>query len=198
MYLKMSKKVRNAILFVSFLFMMSICIPSAKSFDKSELNFLKSLPKDSIERYCYMKSLETGEDFESILEKEKNQTLSLDEYVDYRTKTATCGTISDGSNHSFTTEISTDMKVLKSRETNRVVQVMDFGNPYCSVRESDSEWSGGGFNINRINETSARISTTGQFLIKSPDLTVGGDIISVTFNLGGKTRVMTLVCKMGY
>lgn len=201
-----SKIVRTSRLFLAFLIVFSIVNFNAnananpKNSEKLSVSGIMKFKKNSMERYCYSKAVETGKSFKEVLEEERNQQelLGYDEYVGYRTLTKKAGTITDGNNTTVTATIGTEMKVLISREYNKIVEVIDFGSPYCKVEEFYATWSGGGFNINRTSSTRARISTTGEFIISEGSLTVGNDIISVTFNLGARTRLMTLSCIMGY
>lgn len=203
-----SKIVRTSRLFLAFLIVFSIVNFNAnanananpKNSEKLSVSGILKFKKNSMERYCYSKAVETGKSFKEVLEEERNQQelLGYDEYVGYRTLTKNAGTITDGNHNRITATISTEMKVVISREHNKIVEVIDFGSPYCGVEEFYGTWSGGGFNINRTSSTRARISTTGEFIISGGSLTVGNDIISVTYNLGAKTRVMTLSCIMGY
>lgn len=203
-----SKIVRTSRLILAFLIVFSILNFNAnanananpKNNEKLSISGILNFKKNSMERYCYSKAIETGKSFKEVLEEERNQQelLSYDEYVGYRTITKNAGTITDGNNSRVTATISTEMKVLISKEHNKIVEVIDFGSPYCGVKEFYGTWSGGGFNINRKSSTMARISTTGEFIISGGSLTIGNDIISVSYNLGAKTRVMTLSCIMGY
>lgn len=78
--------------------------------------------------------------------------------------------------------IATEARVVVNIRTGLVTKVEDFGSPYAFVYGQDSSWFCGVFNINKVSDTSARISTTGQFFVNNESLTTGGDIISVAIN----------------
>lgn len=163
--------------------------------DEGEANIsqIDKFPKNSIERYAYSKAVTNHTSFKDELKKAKTDVvpLSNDEYVTYRTKGSKATGISTNKGV-LESYIYTEAKVVVNRLTGRATRVIDFGAPYASISSYSSEWRGGGFNINRVSDTSARFSTTGQFIIHGPGFTVGYSIISVTANTSAVTEVMTL------
>lgn len=163
--------------------------------DEGEANIsqIDKFPKNSIERYAYSKAVTNHTSFKDELKKAKNDVvpLSNDEYVTYRTKGSKATGISTNRGV-LDSYIYTEAKVVVNRLTGNEARVIDFGAPYASISSYSSEWRGGGFNINRVSDTSARFSTTGQFIIHGPGFTVGYSIISVTANTSAVTEVMTL------
>lgn len=163
--------------------------------DEGEANIsqIDKFQKDSIERYAYSKAVTNHTSFKDELKKAKNDVvpLSNDEYVTYRTKGSKATGISTNRGV-LDSYIYTEAKVVVNRLTGNEARVIDFGAPYASISSYSSEWRGGGFNVNRVSDTSARFSTTGQFIIHGLGFTVGYSIISVTANTGAVTEVMTL------
>lgn len=186
---------KNLSIFLS-IFIFAFTLLSQNIYAASEdisIDYLKTLPKNSIQRYAYSKALENNTAYDYELKKAKDACvpLSIDEYIDYRTKEATAGTISTnlGTMYPY---ICSEARVVVNATNGRVVRVEDFGAPYADVYNQNATWTGGGFNIDRQNDTSARFSSTGQFFIDNGNLTVNYDIVSITSNLGGKTRVFTI------
>lgn len=156
-------------------------------------------PRNSLERYAYSQALAKGTTYEEELAREKNAVVpcSYDEYVKYVTKSQFAGNIR-APEIVFRAMISTEAKVLYSRATGRPKEVLNFGSPYASVGGYGSSWSGGGFNVDRYSSTSARFSTTGQFIIDCGSVSVGLDIISYSTNIGAKTKVLTIATVMNW
>lgn len=181
------------VMLVVLLSALSVFAFDSKNEGEANISQIDKFPKDSIERYAYSKAVTNHTSFKDELQKAKTDAvpLSNDEYVTYRTKGSKATSISTNKG-ALDSHIYTEAKVVVSRLTGRTTRVIDFGAPYASISSYSSEWRGGGFNINRASDTSARFSTTGQFIIHGPGFTVGHSIISVTVNTGAVTEVMTL------
>ena len=183
----------STVMLVVLLSALSVFAFDSKDEGEANISQIDKFPKNSIERYAYSKAVTNHTSFKDELKKAKTDVvpLSNDEYVTYRTKGSKATGISTnrGVLNSY---IYTEAKVVVNRLTGRATRVIDFGAPYASISSYSSEWRGGGFNINRVSDTSARFSTTGQFIIHGPGFTVGYSIISVTANTGAVTEVMTL------
>lgn len=154
-------------------------------------------PRNSLERYAYSQALAKGTTYEEELAKEKHETspCSPDEYIKYVSKSKVAGNIK-APELSLRAVISTEAKVLCDRATGKAKEVLNFGNPKASVWGYQSTWSGGGFNIDRYDPTTARFSTTGQFIIDSSSLSIGFDIMDYSAELGAKTKVLTIATVM--
>lgn len=183
----------SAVMLVVLLSALSVFAFDSKDEGEANISQIDKFQKDSIERYAYSKAVTNHTSFKDELKKAKNDVvpLSNDEYVTYRTKgyKATGISTNRGVLDSY---IYTEAKVVVNRLTGNEARVIDFGAPYASISSYSSEGRGGGFNINRVSDTSARFSTTGQFIIHGPGFTVGYSIISVTANTSAVTEVMTL------
>lgn len=183
----------TTVMLVVLLSALSVFAFDSQSEGEPNISQIDKFPKNSIERYAYSKAVTNHTSFKDELEKAKTDVvpLSNDEYVTYRTKGSKATGISTNKGV-LNSYIYTEAKVVVNRLTGRATRVIDFGAPYASISSYSSEWRGGGFNINRVSDTSARFSTTGQFIIHGPGFTVGYSIISVTANTGAVTEVMTL------
>lgn len=127
--------------------------------------------------------------------KDKVVNISDDEYVDYSTKGSIAKTLYTNKGD-LKAYIYSKAKVAVDRSTGKVTRVIDFGVPYASVESYSTEWQGGEFNVNRVDDTSARFSTTGQFIIHDPGFSVGYSIVSVKADVGAITEAMTLATKI--
>lgn len=183
----------SAAMLVVLLSALSVFAFDSKDEGEANISQIDKFQKDSIERYAYSKAVTNHTSFKDELKKAKNDVvpLSNDEYVTYRTKGSKATGISTNRGV-LDSYIYTEAKVVVNRLTGNEARVIDFGAPYASISSYSSEWRGGGFNVNRVSDTSARFSTTGQFIIHGPGFTVGYSIISVTANTGAVTEVMTL------
>lgn len=182
----------SAVMLVVLLSALSVFAFDSKDEGEANISQIDKFPKNSIERYAYSKAVTNHTSFKDELKKAKNDVvpLSNDEYVTYRTKGSKATGISTNRGV-LDSYIYTEAKVVVNRLTGNEARVIDFGAPYASISSYSSEWRGG-FNINRVSDTSARFSTTGQFIIHGPGFTVGYSIISVTANTSAVTEVMTL------
>lgn len=182
----------SAVMLVVLLSALSVFAFDSKDEGEANISQIDKFPKNSIERYAYSKAVTNHTSFKDELKKAKNDVvpLSNDEYVTYRTKGSKATGISTNRGV-LDSYIYTEAKVVVNRLTGNEARVIDFGAPYASISSYSSEWRGGGFNINRVSDTSARFSTTGQFIIHGPGFTVGYSIISVTANTSAVTEVMT-------
>lgn len=122
-------------------------------------------------------------------------TISKDEYVDYSTKGSIAKTLYTNKGD-LKAYIYSKAKVAVDKSTGNVKRVIDFGVPYASISSYSTEWRGGEFNVNRVDDTSARFSTTGQFIIHDPGFSVGYSIVSVKPDVGAITETMTLATKI--
>ena len=183
----------SAVMLVVLLSALSVFAFDSKDEGEANISQIDKFQKDSIERYAYSKAVTNHTSFKDELKKAKNDVvpLSNDEYVTYRTKGSKATGISTNKGV-LESYIYTEAKVVVNRLTGNEARVIDFGAPYASISSYSSEWRGGGFNVNRVSDTSARFSTTGQFIIHGPGFTVGYSIISVTANTSAVTEVMTL------
>ena len=183
----------SAVMLVVLLSALSVFAFDSKDEGEANITQIDKFQKDSIERYAYSKAVTNHTSFKDELKKAKNDVvpLSNDEYVTYRTKGSKATGISTNRGV-LDSYIYTEAKVVVNRLTGNEARVIDFGAPYASISSYSSEWRGGGFNVNRVSDTSARFSTTGQFIIHGLGFTVGYSIISVTANTGAVTEVMTL------
>ena len=183
----------TSVMLVVLLSALSVFAFDSQSEGEANISQIDKFPKNSIERYAYSKAVTNHTSFKDELKKARTDVvpLSNDEYVTYRTKGSKATGISTNKGV-LNSYIYTEAKVVVNRLTGRVTRVIDFGAPYASISSYSSEWRGGGFNINRVSVTSARFSTTGQFIIHGLGFTVGYSIISVTANTGAVTEVMTL------
>lgn len=89
--------------------------------------------------------------------------------------------------------ITTEARVLRSKDTGKILKVEDFGSPYASISGFQSEFQHGGFSIDRTSPKSARFSARGQFIISKPSFLVGGDIISYPMDFKVKTEPLTII-----
>lgn len=113
-------------------------------------------------------------------------------YSDYVTKSSPLEKISSKMGQvSF--KITTEARVLRSRDTGKILEVEDFGSPYVSISGCQSEFQYGSFRIDRTSPKSARFSARGQFIISKPSFLVGGDIISYPMDFKVKTEPLTIV-----
>lgn len=155
-------------------------------------------PQNSMERYAYSKALINETTLEEELLKEENSRLSLtaDEYIDYKTQSVPTESIPTdfGTLHPV---ISTEVKVVVSRKTGKVVRVEDIGTPHVSVGNDDVTWQGGDFTIDRTGDRDIRLSSTGQFFVHDHSVSVGLDIVSPK-NFVRRTKVMTISCHLGW
>lgn len=165
---------------------------------KAKASQLERFKQNSMERYVYSKAIANGTSFEQELRKEKSSALPLakDEYIDYKTKSATVGKIPTNLGI-LEPIISTEAKVVVHRGTGKIIRVEDFGTPYITTGSSAVVWKSGAFNVHRQSEVCARFSATGQFSINDVPLCVGFDLFPAGY-LNRKTEVMTLSCNLGW
>ena len=161
------------------------------------------MPENTEERFAMSKALQNGTSFKDELEKEnryRQQILlrSNDEYVDYITK-GQYSTPVRVNREIVPVKIYTEARCIVSKNSVKVVRVEDFGEPYVDVEKfSDLSFEHGGFNVDRLGDTCARISSTGQIFLKGEVFSVGIDVLSVSFDNIAKSKVQTIFAKINW
>ena len=192
---KMKNILKNSIIIITMVFIIfcTLGIYSniyANSYNE-ELTYenLEKLPKDSMERYAFSNAIKNNTSYHEELQKEKSSIVvfASPEYVTYKTKTVKLAEIEQGVG-TYVLHITTNAKVLADRRNNRVIQVLDFGNPYISVDHDNATWNTNAISVHRESSLSARFSTTGQLFIQHAQISIGG----VTMPNIEKSKVLTL------
>lgn len=113
-------------------------------------------------------------------------------YLDYVTKSSSQVKIPSKIGQ-VSVRITTEARVLRSKNGGKILEVENFGSPYASIPGYQSEFQHGDFIIDRTSPKSARFSARGQFIISKPSFLVGGDIISYPMDFKVKTEPLTIV-----
>lgn len=139
-------------------------------------------------------SLET-----ELEQKDEERSLRLDEEsAVYITKSKYI-TSTKISNTNVCMKILTEARCVVDKDSGKVLFVQDFGKPYIHIDSPTYlKFEHGGFNIDRLGDTSARISTTGQFFFNRGGVSVGLDIISLPRHGLIKSEVETLSVKLDW
>lgn len=121
-----------------------------------------------------------------------------DKSVVYITKSKDITPISV-SYHNVRVRIFTVARCIVDKDSGKVLLVEDFGKPYIHIDSpAYLKFEHGEFNIDSISDTSARISTTGQFFVDRDGVSVGLDIISLPRHRIIKSEVETLSAKFDW
>lgn len=168
--------------------------PKEKSIDSDVVSaqHLSSIPMNSKERYIYVKALENNISYDEAKKINDNEEsvipLASDEYISYRTIYTTANTKLHTVQGYLTINIASELRCIVSRLTSKVVYVESFGSPYAYTNDFFQRFDHGGFTIQRLSDTRARVSATGRFLM-DVSVGVGYDILSGSVNgcLASKT-----------
>ncbi|MGL5439158.1 MAG: hypothetical protein ACRDA4_02070 [Filifactoraceae bacterium] len=140
----------------------------------------------------------------SSTEKSNTSESSLkdDEYIAYITKEAFTQPIKTYF-ETINPLVMVEMKVIQKKDTGKIVKVESLGVPFLYLQNDNYQWNGGNFNINKVNDNTYRLSTTGTISKANPTsfnqiFTIGFDIlqfndIPLRSNTNNKTNVITLV-----
>lgn len=186
------------IIFSIFLvvFILSTLTAKASVVDELFLEALDTMPQNSIERYSYCKSLESGKSYLEVL---KEDILARDsenskEKIEYRTVSKKVADIGFG-NKKYPAYIRIELKVL-TKEDGKVIKLLDYGRPIVFVTGLKASWNGGDYNID-VDKDRIRVSSTGEFFLGMENISVGKDIIDIG-NENIKTKLMTIKCYVRY
>ncbi len=192
----------STMLFVSLLILFGTIINTfGQNNTLNKFEELNEFPENTIERFAKVKSIQNGTSFDFELlkakEEEKNILRSYDEEIRYITKGSSARglvvNVETSGRMNLQVIVYSEARCLVNRVSRRVTRVEDFGNPYISVRGAyRASFENGGYNINRLSDTKARFSATGEFYITYPTITVGGDIVSIAGDNVGVTNPMTI------
>lgn len=177
-------------------FILSTLTAKASGTDDLFLEALDTMPQNSIERYSYCKSLESGKSYVEVL---KEEILAIDSEnsegkIEYRTISKKVADIGFG-NKKYPAYIRFELKVL-AKENGKVIKLLDYGRPVVFVTGLKANWNGGDYNID-VYENGIRVSSTGEFFLGMENISVGKDIIDIGEN-SIKTKLMTIKCNVRY
>lgn len=177
-------------------FILSTLTANASGTDDLFLEALDTMPQNSIERYSYCKSLESGKSYLEVLKEEilARDSENSDGKMEYRTISKKVADIGFG-NRKYPAYIRLELKVL-AKEDGKVIKLLDYGRPVVFVTGLKANWNGGDYNID-VYENGIRVSSTGEFFLGMENISVGKDIIDIGEN-SIKTKLMTIKCNVRY
>lgn len=177
-------------------FILSTLTAKASGTDDLFLEALDTMPQNSIERYSYCKSLESGKSYLEVLKEEilARDSENSDGKMEYRTISKKVADIGFG-NRKYPAYIRLELKVL-AKENGKVIKLLDYGRPVVFVTGLKASWNGGDYNID-VYENGIRVSSTGEFFLGMENISVGKDIIDIGEN-SIKTKLMTIKCNVRY
>lgn len=177
-------------------FILSTLTAKASGIDDLLLEALDTMPQNSIERYSYCKSLESGKSYVEVLKEEilARDSENSEEKIEYKTVSKKVADIGFG-NRKYPAYIRVELKVL-AKENGKVIKLLDYGRPVVFVTGLKASWNGGDYNID-VYENGIRISSTGEFFLGMENISVGKDIIDIGEN-SIKTKLMTIKCNVRY
>ena len=175
---------------------LSTLTAKASGIDDLFLEALDTMPQNSIERYSYCKSLESGKSYLEVLKEEilARDSENSKEKIEYRTVSKKVADIGFG-NKKYPAYIRLEIKVL-TKEDGKVTKLLDYGRPIVFVTGLKARWNGGDYNID-VDKDRIRVSSTGEFFLGMENISVGKDIIDIG-NENIKTKVMTIKCYVRY
>ena len=175
---------------------LSTLTAKASGIDDLFLEALDTMPQNSIERYSYCKSLESGKSYLEVLKEEilARDSENSEEKIEYRTVSKKVADIGFG-NKKYPAYICLEIKVL-AKEGGKVTKLLDYGRPIVFVTGLKASWNGGDYNID-VDKDRIRVSSTGEFFLGMENISVGKDIIDIG-NENIKTKVMTIKCYVRY
>ncbi|WP_311562173.1 hypothetical protein [Peptoniphilus duerdenii] len=186
------------IIFSIFLvvFILSTLTAKASVVDELFLEALDTMPQNSIERYSYCKSLESGKSYLEVLKEEilARDSENSKEKIEYRTVSKKVADIGFG-NKKYPAYIRLEIKVL-TKEDGKVTKLLDYGRPIVFVTGLKASWNGEDYNID-VDKDRIRVSSTGEFFLGMENISVGKDIIDIG-NENIKTKLMTIKCYVRY
>lgn len=177
-------------------FILSTLTAKASGTDDLFLEALDTMPQNSIERYSYCKSLESGKSYLEVLKEEilARDSENSDGKMEYRTISKKVADIGFG-NRKYPAYIRLELKVL-AKEDGKVIKLLNYGRPVVFVTGLKASWNGGDYNID-VYENGIRVSSTGEFFLGMENISVGKDIIDIGEN-SIKTKLMTIKCNVRY
>lgn len=177
-------------------FILSTLTAKASVVDELFLEALDTMPQNSIERYSYCKSLESGKSYLEVLKEEilARDSENSKEKIEYRTVSKKVADIGFG-NKKYPAYIRIELKVL-AKEDGKVTKLLDYGRPIVFVTGLKASWNGGDYNID-VDKDRIRVSSTGEFFLGMENISVGKDIIDIG-NENIKTKLMTIKCYVRY
>lgn len=177
-------------------FILSTLTAKAGGVDDLFLEALDTMPQNSIERYSYCKSLESGKSYVEVLKEEilARDSENSEGKIEYRTISKKVADIGFG-NKKYPAYIRLELKVL-AKEDGKVTKLLDYGRPVVFVTRLKASWNGGDYNID-VYENGIRVSSTGEFFLGMENISVGKDIIDIGEN-SIKTKLMTIKCNVRY
>lgn len=175
---------------------LSTLTAKASGTDDLFLEALDTMPQNSIERYSYCKSLESGKSYLEVLKEEilARDSENSEEKIEYKTVSKKVADIGFG-NRKYPAYIRVELKVL-AKENGKVIKLLDYGRPVVFVTGLKASWNGGDYNID-VYENGIRVSSTGEFFLGMENISVGKDIIDIG-NENIKTKLMTIKCDVRY
>ncbi len=175
---------------------LSTLTAKASVVDELFLEALDTMPQNSIERYSYCKSLESGKSYLEVLKEEilARDSENSKEKIEYRTVSKKVADIGFG-NKKYPAYIRLEIKVL-TKEDGKVTKLLDYGRPIVFVTGLKARWNGGDYNID-VDKDRIRVSSTGEFFLGMENISVGKDIIEIG-NENIKTKLMTIKCYVRY
>lgn len=175
---------------------LSTLTAKASEIDDLFLEALDTMPQNSIERYSYCKSLESGKSYLEVLKEEilARDSKNSEEKIEYRTVSKKVADIGFG-NKKYPAYIRIELKVL-TKEDGKAIKLLDYGRPIVFVTGLKASWNGGDYNID-VDKDRIRVSSTGEFFLGMENISVGKDIIDIG-NENIKTKLMTIKCYVRY
>ena len=175
---------------------LSTLTAKASEIDDLFLEALDTMPQNSIERYSYCKSLESGKSYLEVLKEEilARDSKNSEEKIEYRTVSKKVADIGFG-NKKYPAYIRIELKIL-TKEDGKAIKLLDYGRPIVFVTGLKASWNGGDYNID-VDKDRIRVSSTGEFFLGMENISVGKDIIDIG-NENIKTKLMTIKCYVRY
>lgn len=177
-------------------FILSTLTAKASGTDDLFLEALDTMPQNSIERYSYCKSLESGKSYVEVLKEEilARDSENSEGKIEYRTISKKVADIGFG-NRKYPAYIRLELKVL-AKEDGKVIKLLDYGRPVVFVTGLKASWNGGDYNID-VYENGIRVSSTGEFFLGMENISVGKNLIDIGNEII-KTKIMTIKCNVRY
>lgn len=171
------------------------CLASNVTSNSNDIEYMENFKENTRERFVAAMALEKGISYEEAdrLEQESSPIVvqAADEKVKYKTVNIPARAISGGSNYSKTVYIAAEVRYVYSYELGRNVTIEDIYAPYAyipGISADNITFDHGNYDIQHDN-TSGVITVIGSFVYSDSgvDVSVGGDVVSVSKNYGSYT-----------
>lgn len=177
------------------------CLASNGTSNSNNIKYMENFKENTRERFVAAMALQKGISYEEAdkLERESSPivTRGADEKEKYHTVKIAARAIRGGSNYTKTVYIAAEVKYVYSYELGRNVTIEDIYSAYAyipGISADNITFDHGDYNIQHDN-TSGVITVIGSFVYTDSgvDVSVGGDVVSVSKNTGSYTITTDVV-----